>query len=51
MVRNRVRNEDDEINFDEEEKVKIKIKKFKKKEKSEFVGFVMNVFWLNFKLV
>lgn len=44
MVRNRVRNEDDETNPDEEEKVKTKTKKSKKKEKSEFVGSLMNVF-------
>lgn len=49
MVRNRVRNEDDETNPDEEEKVKTKTKKSKKKEKSEFVGSLMNVFWSNFK--
>lgn len=45
MVRNRVRNEDDETNPDEEEKVKTKTKKSKKKEKSEFVSSLMNVFW------
>lgn len=50
MVRNRVRNEDDETNPDEEEKVKTKTKKSKKKEKSEFVGSLMNVFWSKLKL-
>ncbi|XP_022314726.2 general transcription factor IIF subunit 1-like isoform X4 [Crassostrea virginica] len=37
MVRNRVRNEEDEGNPDEEDKVKAKTKKSKKKEKSEFL--------------
>lgn len=47
MVRNRVRNEDDETNPDEEEKVKTKTKKSKKKEKSEFL-ITEDEEWANF---